>query len=276
MLNDAITRLFQMGPSIIVCYFILQSIMNLSFKGIIYLMGLIICMAVLVFLDKIDLSSVYTEDDKKSNKKENISDDDEILQEKIRTGDDGYLLQKQKTGGKKTGNRNKMKGGEDAIPVAEAVIPIVHAVTIKSTNEGSCMSLGISKIPLGVSVYTYTFFYLLIFVLYLGSKDNSGLKSGNMNQDGLSIAVAQNTPILILFPALLVTEIVQQFRNNCITEYAILRTSISFFVSAIVGTTWAIIITYIGDDKLMFLTKNDVDTCSRPSKTYFSCKRVPV
>ena len=38
------------------------------------------------------------------------------------------------------------------------------------------MSLGVSKIPLGVSIYTYSFFYLLIFVLYLGNKNDSEYK----------------------------------------------------------------------------------------------------
>ena len=43
-------------------------------------------------------------------------------------------------------------------------------------------------------------------------------------------------------------------------------------VGALFGSVWAIIITSLKNPNLMYLSKSGVEVCSRPSKTYFSCK----
>ena len=208
---------FRMAPFIIVCYFILQSLLNWDLKGIIYLAGLLFCSVSIVLLN----------------------------------GPMKLLFPRETT---------------------DPLIPSPKCSVISLGENGNVLS----NIPLSIAVYSYTFFYLFIFILNLGnSDDNKGVlgEKGLSGRD-LSTAFRQNMPIMIIFPLLLVLESLWIVTNNCVWKplFFILT---SFLVGGIVGILWAITITSIKNNNLMYLSNAGVDVCSRPSQTYFRCKVVP-
>lgn len=140
----------------------------------------------------------------------------------------------------------------------------------------SIISLGndgeiLSNTPLSIGVYSFTFFYMLIFILNLGNRsDNKGM-TGELNSSDVSAALKQNVPILILFPLLCIFEIFWIMLYNCVWDPVYYITS-SLIIGGIWGVSWGIIITQIKRNDLMYLSKSGVDVCSRPQKTYFSCR----
>lgn len=203
---------FRMAPFIIVCYFILQSLLNWDLKGIIYLAGLLFCSVAIVLLSG-PMSSLFPPPvDHIANEKCSI----------ISLGNDGNVL---------------------------------------------------SKIPLSIAVYSYTFFYMLIFIFNLGNRsDNKGvLGEVNANSPDMSVAFQQNIPTLVLFPLLCILETLWITMYNCV-HLPLFFITCSFIVGAIFGILWAIIVTSLKNPNLMYLSKSGVEVCSRPSKTYFSCK----
>ena len=208
---------FRMAPFIIVCYFILQSLLNWDLKGIIYLAGLLFCSVTIVMLN----------------------------------GPMNHFFQPDKT---------------------DTVISNPKCTVISLGEGGNALS----NIPLSIAVYSYTFFYLFIFILNLGnSDDNKGvLGEKGLSRSGLSTAFRQNMPIMIIFPLLLVLESIWIVNNNCVWKplFYILA---SLIVGGGVGVLWALVITSIKNNELMYLSSAGVDVCSRPSQTYFRCKVVP-
>jgi magnesium-transporting ATPase (P-type) len=154
----------------------------------------------------------------------------------------------------------------------DTLIPNPKCSVISLGENGSVLS----NIPLSIAVYSYTFFYLFIFILNLGnSDDNKGvLGDKGLSSRELSTAFRQNIPIMILFPLLFVLESLWIVNNNCVWKplFFILT---SFIVGAGVGVLWALIITSIKNNSLMYLSNAGVEVCSRPSQTYFRCKVVP-
>ena len=193
---------FRMAPFIVVCYFILQSLLNWDLKGIIYLAGLLFCSVAIVLLNGPMKLLFPPEIEHIANAKCSI----------ISLGNDGNLL---------------------------------------------------SAIPLSVAVYSYTFFYMLIFIFNLGA--------ANTNSLSLNAAFQQNIPTLVLFPLLCILEILWIVSNNCV-YLPVFFITCSLLVGAIFGVIWAVIITSLKNPNLMYISKIGVEVCSRPSKTYFSCK----
>jgi hypothetical protein len=202
-----------MAPFIIVCFFILQSLLNWDLKGIIYLAGLLFTSVIILALNplmKKFFPNEYEEDI--PNEKCNI----------ISLGDGGNIL---------------------------------------------------SAIPLSIAIYSYTFFYMLIFIFNLGNRTNNKGILGNtkLSAPDLSVAFKQNIPTLVLFPLLCILEIFWIMTNNCVYQ-PLYYITCSVIIAGGCGTLWAIIITSLNLPDLMYLSKSGVEVCSRPSKTYFSCK----
>jgi hypothetical protein len=204
---------FRMAPFILVCFFILQSILNYDLKGIIYLAGLMFASVATVLLNNSMLHNFPIENAFNYGGKCSI----------ITLGEGGKRL---------------------------------------------------TEIPLSIAVYSYTFFYMLIFIFNLGnSTDNKGVLGSSFNKNGeLNAAFQQNIPTLILFPLLCFLEVMWSIQNNCVQKPLIYITA-ALIIGAIVGVVWAIIITSLKINSIMYLSKSGVDVCSRPSKTYFSCKK---
>ena len=111
----------------------------------------------------------------------------------------------------------------------------------------------ISKVPLGITVLSYTFFYLLYII----------------SKNGLW---ANNAPTFILFPILIVCDAMWNIKNECGLPFGLIM---SFFVGAIIGTIWASIISASGSTELQFFNGlSNKETCSRPSKSVFKCTYV--
>jgi hypothetical protein len=117
-----------------------------------------------------------------------------------------------------------------------------------------------SEIPLSIGVYTYTFVYLLMFII--------GIQGGNVK-----LQLKQNISILVLFPLFILLESIHLLINNCISNplYAIL---FSMIISSIIGCLWGLLIISLKNNKLYYINNmNSGDVCVRPSKTYLKCVR---
>ena len=188
---------FRLAPFIIVCYFVLQSILNWDLKGLIYLVGLLFSSVLLIMLN----------------------------------GPMKYLFQSN----------------------FETSIANPKCIAISIGENGNMLS----NIPLSISVYSYTFFYLLTFIISLGAEINTSLQ--------------QNIPLLILFPSLILLEYFWLSINNCVIQPYFYITC-SIVVSSLIGVCWSMIIISVKNNDLMYTSKNGIESCSRPSKTLFKCK----
>ena len=121
--------------------------------------------------------------------------------------------------------------------------PVCNLITIG--NNGSY-----SKIPLGISMLTYT----LIYLVYVIAKYKLEMS---------------NLPTLILFPLLILADLIWNIKNSCYKPYGII---ISIIIGGGVGAIWASIIDSIQKPNLFFLNAgSDRTTCSRPSAQLFKC-----
>jgi len=108
----------------------------------------------------------------------------------------------------------------------------------------------ISKIPLGLTILSYTFFYLFYII----------------GKEGL---YANNIPTFILFPILIVCDSLWNLNHGCINSGGVI---VSFLIGSIIGVSWAAIITASGVAELKFFNGiSNKETCSRPSKTLYKC-----
>ena len=203
---------FRMAPFIIVTFFVLQSILNVDIKGIIYLAGLLMVCTIITYMNGI-VSSI--------------------------TGD------------------------------TEEILPNAKCSIITLGEAGGYLS----KIPLSLTVYSFTFFYLLIFVLNTASTNPKGvLDSKSISKLSINTALQQNVPLLIIFPSLIILESFWLLTNNCV-QNILIRGGIAIILGGIGGVCWSLLISSIGKPELQYLSKSGVDVCNRPSKSLYKCKK---
>jgi hypothetical protein len=107
-----------------------------------------------------------------------------------------------------------------------------------------------SNIPLGISMLSYTFIYLV----YVIAKNHLEM---------------YNLPTLILFPLLILADLIWNIKNGCYKPYGII---LSIIIGGGVGAAWAAIIDSIKKPDLFFLnTGSNRTACSRPSAQLFKC-----
>jgi hypothetical protein len=204
---------FRMGPFILVAYFLLQSLLSLDIRGIIYLAGLLITCFLVVMGDKMWPASA----------------------------------------------------GDDTPGPTSTPNPKCNVITL---NNGSVLS----KIPLSMTVYAFTFFYLMIFVLNLGSSDPRGVISGPaMKAVDTNAAVQRHWPIFVLFPILMIAEAAWLAMNDCVPRWE-LRVTAGALIGGIVGVCWAIMVTSIGKPELQMFQAGNNEVCRQPTKQKFRCK----
>lgn len=186
---------FRLAPFILVCFFSISSIFNQDFKGLIYLIGLLITSFVSIII----------------------------------------------------GNSAKDIFSPINYPEGEYynnVTRTCHVLTLSDSGP-------ISKIPLSLIVFCYTFFYIgTIIVKY------------NL--------VIQNIPVFIIFPLLIIFDIFWIHSNECFLVASI-------FASIILGVTggigWAYFIDSLKLTKLQYFSGlSNKEFCSVPSKQTFKCK----
>ena len=121
--------------------------------------------------------------------------------------------------------------------------PVCNLVTIG--KDGS-----FSKIPLGLTMLTYT----LIYLVYVIAKNKIEM---------------YNLPTLIFFPLLILGDIIWNIRNTCYQPFGIL---ISVVIGGGIGAFWAFIIDSLNQPKLQYFNVGSDNTvCKRPSKQLFKC-----
>lgn len=208
---------FRLAPFIIVCFFMLQSILNWDLKGIMYLVGLLIASFFTVFFGK-----------------------------------------------------NKPFKLETAVKTLLSELPNPRCNIITLGNDGFILS----TIPVSIMMYTYSLFYLLMFMINMArtsSSDSSVYK--NISLKSLNQIAGQNIPILILFPLLILAEAFWIISNKCLYGVRPIMSIISAIViGGLFGLAWASIIVYTGKKDLQFITTSGMDVCSRPSKMVYRCK----
>ena len=130
------------------------------------------------------------------------------------------------------------------------------AIISTPENDAVCNSLTLtdtgrlSKIPLGMVVFSFTFFYLVDII----AKYN---------------LVMQNIPTLILFPALIIAETFWNRKYQCAT---FIQLGLALAIGSLCGFGWAQIIRKTGAVQLQYFNGiNNGAVCSRPSKQKFKC-----
>jgi hypothetical protein len=117
--------------------------------------------------------------------------------------------------------------------------------TISISKDGS-----LSKLPLSQVVLNFTFFYL---VYIIGSNNLAN----------------QNIPTLIIFPLLIIGDILWNWYNSC---YQIPQIITALIIGSGIGFMWSYIITRVNmPDLLYFNGVSNSEICSRPSQSTFRC-----
>ena len=123
--------------------------------------------------------------------------------------------------------------------------PNVVCKLITLTDSGP-----LSNIPLSIITFTYTSAYLgyIIFKYKLAS---------------------QNIPSLVIFPLLIISDILWQMSNGCSTIFEILG---AIIIGIVGGMSWAAIIDSVKNTNLMYFNGiSNAQSCSRPSVQSFKC-----
>lgn len=121
-------------------------------------------------------------------------------------------------------------------------------------NVCNFLSLGgfhsFSKVPLGLAVLSYTFFYLLFTI-------------------AIHNMAIFNLPTLILFPVLLLADIWWNISNGC---FPVVSCLMSLIVAGGLGVGWsAFVKEYIPTMQYLMVGGNR-QMCMKPSTTYFTCE----
>lgn len=132
--------------------------------------------------------------------------------------------------------------------------PIQSAFAKAKCNQLTLGSDGpISKLPLSQTVFGYTIAYLSYFI--------------NINN-----LETQNIPTFILFPILILADMMWNTSNGCSTSILLLC---GLIIGGIIGILWAMIIDSTGSTNLSYFSGiSNKDVCSRPSKSLYKCRPV--
>ena len=132
----------------------------------------------------------------------------------------------------------------NSIPHPEAPPEICKLFTMGQTDD-------ISALPLGQSMLTFTFGYLLYPMM-----KNDLVKS--------------NLPTMIFFPLLIAFDFWWNAQNSCYTWMQLLA---SAGLGGGIGTLWAYIVSNggINNDNIYFTSLSEKQTCSKPTKSTFKC-----
>jgi hypothetical protein len=143
--------------------------------------------------------------------------------------------------------------------------PRCNIITLNDTGT-------LTNIPLSITIFSYTFFYLLIFIINLAS---TGSNDGFLKTDktNLNMAMQQNIPTMIIFPLLIIIESMWIVSNNCITTVNVLLAILAAAtIGCVVGILWAVIIASLKKPELQYVTVPGLEVCNLPSKALYRCR----
>ena len=191
---------FRLAPFIIVAYFALNSLMNFTIRGIMYLIGLLILTFFTVVIS-------------------GVTPDAEL-------------------------------------PVGIAGDPNARSTCNIITLSGD-MKNPLSKIPLSITIYSYTLSYILTTVL-LHLKKSQGEK-----------LPLSNIPTIVLFCLLILVEFFFSINAYC---FSALQGFMALVLGMLGGMAWGALIYYRGSPDMTFYSTSS-DICTRPSNLKYQCKK---
>jgi hypothetical protein len=107
-----------------------------------------------------------------------------------------------------------------------------------------------SKIPLGISMLSYTLIYLVYII-------------------AINHIELDNLPTLIILPILILGDLIWNIANDCYKPFGII---VSIACGSLMGWAWAAIVNSFNQPQLFFLNVGGNKTvCHRPSKQLFKC-----
>ena len=165
-------------------------------------------------------------------------------------------------------NKNNFRTS-DADTIVALPNPRCNVITLGDNGDV------VSSFPLSITVYSYTLFYLLVFMLNLANTANSKgvLSDKSIKQSNINAVMLQNIPVLILFPLLIIMETAWIVSNNCLSG---VRPLISILCSVLlgggVGVFWALFITSMNKPELQYINKAGLEVCNQPSKMVYRCR----
>jgi hypothetical protein len=133
----------------------------------------------------------------------------------------------------------------------------------------------VSYFPLSIMVYSYTLFYLLVFMLNLANTSNSKgvLNDKPIKQSSINAVMLQNIPVLMLFPLLILMETAWIVSNNCLSGVRPLISILcAILIGGVVGVLWAVFITSMNKPELQYINKMGLEVCNQPSKMVYRCR----
>jgi hypothetical protein len=133
------------------------------------------------------------------------------------------------------------KDGSDSL--FETKVRICNLISL--TDAGP-----LSKIPLNITIFSFTFFYLLYIIVHHD-------------------LVNRNIPTIIIFTMLILTELLWNMKNNCANFITL---GIGFIIGSLCGLLWSVLIDRSGMTNLKYYNGISTQvTCSRPSEQKFKC-----
>jgi hypothetical protein len=212
-LSDLLYLFFRLSPFIIACFFSLISVFNSDIKGFIYLVGLIATTA---------------------------------------------LTMLSGTGIENAGMSLDANVSYANVDSTDSTSQVGTSTTTKTETKAVCNTLslggyqGFSKVPLGLAVLSYSFFYLV----YTIAKYNMAI---------------YNIPTLILFPVLILADIWWNIYNSC---YSAASCIISIIVAGGLGVGWSAIVNRYMPNMQYLIVGSNREMCMKPSDQTFICEDV--
>jgi len=140
--------------------------------------------------------------------------------------------------------------GNITSPILNTILGLTTNPTLMCSNVLTIGQGTFSKIPLGQSIFGYTFAYLLYIIIK-------------------NKYVLQNIPTLVFFPLIILFDAIWNIGNGC---YTLVDIALSLTLGGVFGIMWAYIISESGMTKLQYFNKVSGNAeCSRPAKNTFKC-----
>jgi hypothetical protein len=199
----------RLAPFVLVCFFSLSSIFNQDFKGLIYLIGLIVsCFGSIISGSLVDMIN------------ENL-----LIRPPERP-------------------------------------EICNLFTINGAE--------LSRLPLGQTIFGYTFAYL-IYAMIMNSSIPDDVRNGPWySKLGSYSLIYQNIPTMIFFSLLIIFDFSWNIQYSCYKWHQLL---IALALGAGFGLGWGMVIQSSNTDSLKYFNGyNNKEVCSKPSKQTFRCK----
>jgi hypothetical protein len=144
----------------------------------------------------------------------------------------------------------------NTLPISFTIGTDMEGADVPRAVNGVCNMITIgkdgsfSRIPLGMSMLTYT----LIYLVYIIAKNHIEMS---------------NLPTLIILPLLILGDLLWNITNSC---YTIFGLALAISCGGLMGWAWAAIVESFKQPQLFFLNVGgDKTVCHRPSKQLFKC-----